>query len=82
MKVTVTGNSTPEKRISKITRETYNLTRRIRLAFAYMDEEMTMIMIISLIRPTREYAAILWSPYKKKDISKLESEQQYQGLDI
>lgn len=71
--VTVTGNFTPKRRISKITGETYNLLRRIRLAFAYMVEEMIREMIISLIRPRLEYAAVVWSPYKKKDIRKLES---------
>ncbi len=80
LSITVIGNLTPERHISKITGETYNLLRRIRQTFAYMDEEMVRKMIVSLIRPRLEYTSVAWSPYKKKDTRKLErsSESSYE----
>ena len=61
----------PEKH-HKITGDTYQLLRNIRIAFKYLDEEMINKLITSLIRPKLEYAAVIWLPYKKKDIKKLE----------
>ena len=29
-------------------------------------------LIMAMIRPRLEYAAVVWSPYKKKDIQKIE----------
>ncbi len=57
LSVTVTGNLTLERHISKLTRETYNLLKRKRMDFAYMNEEMIRKMIISLIRSRLEYTA-------------------------
>ena len=42
------------------------------MAFKYLDEEMINKLITSLIRPKLEYAAVIWSPHKKKDIKMLE----------
>ena len=44
----------------------------IRIAFSYIDANMMKKIIISMIRPKIEYAAVIWSPHKKKDIRKLE----------
>ena len=60
------------KHINKITGETYNLIRNIKLAFTYIDEEMTKKLIASMIRPRLEYAALVWSPHLKKEIRKVE----------
>ena len=59
-------NLSPEKHINKIFRETYNMLRNITVAFHYMDTEMMKKIIITMIRPKMEYAAIVWSPHKKK----------------
>ena len=61
-----------EKHISKITGDTYQLLRNIRMAFIYLDEEMINKLITSLIQPKLKYAAVIWLPYKKKDIRKIE----------
>ena len=45
------------------------------MAFKYLDEEMINKLITSLIRPKLEYAAVIWSPHKKKDLKKLERSQ-------
>lgn len=70
--VVITNDMTPDKQINKIIGETYNLLRSIKVAFAYMDEEMVKKILITMIRPRLEYAAILWSPSTKKNIRKLE----------
>ena len=70
--VTISNKLSFEKHISKITGETYNLLRNIKLAFSYIDEDMIKKLITSMIRPRLEYAALLWSPHLKKDVRKLE----------
>ena len=75
MGVWITDNLSPEKHINKITGDTYQLLRNIRMAFKYLDEEIIKKFITSLIRPKLEYAAVIWSSYKKKDIKKLERMQ-------
>ena len=44
----------------------------MRVAFTYLDEDMVKKILVSLIRPKLEYAAVLWSPSTKKNIKKLE----------
>ena len=62
----------PEKHINKVVGETYNLLRNIRIAFAYLDEDMMRKIFVTLIRPKLEYAAVVWSPWLKKDIGRIE----------
>ena len=72
MGVWIIDNLTPEKYINEITGYIYQLLRNIRMAFKYLDEEMIKKLITSLIQPKLEYAAMIWSPHKKKDIKKIE----------
>ena len=65
-------NLSPEKHINRITGDTHQLLGNIRMAFKYLDEVMITKLITSLIRPRLEYAAVIWSPHKMKDIKKLE----------
>ena len=44
----------------------------MKVAFAYMDEEMVKKILVTMIRPKLEYAATLWAPSTKKNIKKLE----------
>ena len=71
----ITDNLFLEKHINKITGDTYQLLRNIRIIFKYLDEEMIKKLITSLIRLKFEYTAMIWSPHKKKDIKKLEKLQ-------
>ena len=73
--VTITQGLTPDRHISKITRKATNLLRRIKMAFTYLDKDMIRKMFITMIRPMLEYAAVVWSPHKKKNIRKLERVQ-------
>ena len=70
--VIIQDNLSPNKHINKIVRETYSLLKNIRVAFHYLDEEMVKKLIVSMIRPRLEYAVVVWSPHKKKDINKIE----------
>ena len=73
--VTISEEISSDKHIDKITGETMNLLRRIKMAFNYMDEDMMKILISALIRPRLEYAAVVWSQHMKKNIRKLERVQ-------
>ena len=73
--VIVQDNLSPEKHISRIIGGAYGLLTNMRVAFNYMDEEMLRELIVSMIRPRLEYAAVVWSPHLKKHINKLERVQ-------
>lgn len=70
--VIITKELSPDKHISKIVGETYNLLRNIRMAFTYLDENMIKQILVTLIRPRLEYAAVFWSPSTKKNIKRIE----------
>ena len=70
--IVVQDTLSPEKHINGIFASTYRTLANIRVAFNYMDTNMMKKIITSMIRPKIEYAAVIWSPYKKKDIRKLE----------
>ena len=44
--------------------------RNIWIAIIYLDEQMINKLIASLIWRKLEYATVIWSPYKKKDMYK------------
>lgn len=73
--VTVTESLTPERHINKATAKAANLLRRIKMSFIYLDKEMMRKIIVTMIRPVLEYAAVVWSPHNKKNIRKLERVQ-------
>ena len=52
-----------QRNINKITRDTYQLLRNVRIAFKYLVVEMIKKLVTSLFRPKMEYAAVIWSPY-------------------
>ena len=62
----------PRKHISKVVGGTYRLITKIKTAFTYMDKEMLRKLIVSMITPQLEYATLVWSPHKKKDITRIE----------
>ena len=66
---------TPEDHISDKVRSMYALLANMRIAFTHIDEEMIRKIITSFIRPTLEYAAVVWNPHLKKHITKLERVQ-------
>ena len=73
--VTITQGLTPDRHISKVSGKATNLLRRIKMAFTYLDKDMIRKMFVTMVRPMLEYAAVVWSPHKKKNIRKLERVQ-------
>ena len=73
--VLVNNKLSPEDHINEKVRSAYALLANMKVAFTYVDEEMVKKIITSFIRPTLEYAAVVWSPHLKKHISKLEKVQ-------
>ena len=55
--VIINNKLSPEDHINDKIRSTYNLLANMRVAFAYIDEEMVRKIITSFIRPMLEYAA-------------------------
>ena len=73
--VIVQNNLSPEKHINGIFGKTYSMLQSIGLAFNYLDENMMRKILTTLIRPQLEYASVIWSPYMKKHVKKLERVQ-------
>ena len=44
----------------------------MKIAFTYIDADMVRKIITTYIRPTLEYASVVWNPHLQKDINKLE----------
>lgn len=50
-----------EKHMNKISQESYNLLRNIRVAFTYFDEDILRKITMTMIQPKLEYTAVVWS---------------------
>ena len=57
--VIVQDDLSPRKHISNVVGGTYRLITKIKTAFIYMDEEMLRKLIVSMIGPQLEYAALV-----------------------
>ena len=68
----VQDSLTPERHINGICGSTHRMLTNIRVAFHYMDKDMMKKIIATMIRPRLKYAAVMWSPHKKKDVTKIE----------
>jgi len=73
--IIITKNLDPGEHIANIVRKAYAFWANIRLALNYMDLQMAKILITQYVRPKLEYAAVVWNPHQKKDITKLEKVQ-------
>ena len=73
--VIINNKLSPEDHINDKVRNTYKLLANMRVACAYIDEEMVKKIITSFIRPTLEYAAVVWNPHLKKHVKKIEKVQ-------
>ena len=72
--VIVQDSLTPEwhiKHIKRMCGSTHRMLTNIRVVFHYMDKDMMKKIISTMIRPRLEYAAVVWSPHKKKDVTKI-----------
>ena len=73
--VTITKNLEPGEHIAGIVKRAYACWANVKIAFNYMDLKMAKTLITQYIRPSLEYAAVIWNPHLKKDIAKLEKVQ-------
>ena len=73
--VVINKKLSPEDHINEKVRGAYALLANMKVAFTYVDAEMVKKIITSFIRPTLEYAAVVWSPHLKKHVNKLEKVQ-------
>ena len=73
--VVVQDTLSPERHINGIFGSAYGVLMDVRVAFSYIDKNMMKKIMTTMIRPRLEYAAVVWSPYMKKDIRKLERVQ-------
>lgn len=53
----------------------YNLFANVRVASAYIDVVMVKKIVTSFIKPTLEYAAVLWNSHLKEHVENIEKEQ-------
>ena len=70
--VIIQDTLSPTRHIDEKYASTSRMLTNIRVAFRYMDKDMMKKILITMVRPKLEYAAVVWAPHKKKDIRKLE----------
>ena len=70
--VTFQDTLSPENHIGRLFGQAYRMLQNVKTAFHYMDKDMMKKIIVTMIRPKLEYAAVVWSPHKKKNITKIE----------
>ncbi|XP_069169369.1 uncharacterized protein [Procambarus clarkii] len=67
----------PEDHIKNIVQGAYAMLSNFRIAFKYMDGDILKKLFMTFVRPKLEYAAVVWCPYLKKHINKLEKVQRH-----
>ena len=70
--VVIQSNLSPEKNIDKIFSDTFRMLRNIWIAFHFLDKDMMRKIITTMIKPSMEYAKVIWSAQKKKHVLKFE----------
>ena len=61
----------PERHISQLFGSTYKILTKVREAFHYMNKDMVRKVLTNMIHVRLKYAAMVWSPYMKRDVRKL-----------
>ena len=61
-----------EDHINQVAGKAHNLLANMKIAFTYVDASMVRKIITTFIRPTLEYASVVWNPWMVKDIKKIE----------
>ena len=63
--------------ISEIVKKARGVSCMILRNFTYKNSEILIPLFKSLVRPHLEYCNSVWSPYKKKDINRIEKVQRH-----
>ena len=64
-----------EEHMEKKVKKANSIMAMIRRAFQFMDKGIFMLLYKGLVRNAMEYGGAVWSPYKMKDIEKVEGVQ-------
>jgi hypothetical protein len=73
--VYIQDNLKPEKHIDEAVKKANRILGQIYRTMEYKSKENILPLYLSLVRPHLEYCVQAWSPYLKKDITKLEKVQ-------
>jgi hypothetical protein len=65
----------PSNHIARAVNKANQLLGLVRRSFTYIDGELMKQLFTSVIRPHLEYSNVVWHPYLRKDIDKLEAVQ-------
>ena len=65
----------PEKYIGLVVRKASNTLWLLSQSLRYLDNHSKISAYTSYVRPQLEYATVIWSPYLKKDIDRIERVQ-------
>ncbi|KAK2712666.1 hypothetical protein QYM36_011374 [Artemia franciscana] len=65
----------PEKHIGLVVRKASNTLWLLSQSLRYLDNHSKISAYTSYVRPQLEYATVIWSPYLKKDIDRIERVQ-------
>jgi len=65
----------PEKYIGLVMRKASNTLWLLSQSLRYLDNHSKISAYTSYVRPQLEYATVIWSPYLKKDIDRIERVQ-------
>jgi len=73
--VIIDSHLTFENHISAVVNKANSTMGVIRRTYKSLDEECFLLLFKGLVRPVLEYAAPVWSPYRKKYVNKVEDVQ-------
>ena len=73
--IIISSNMKPSAQVTKAAASANSMLGRIKHTFTCLDRETLPALYKALVRPRMEFAIQAWSPYLRKDISKLERVQ-------
>ena len=73
--IIIPSNMKPSAQVTKAAASANSMLGRIKHTFTCLDRETLPALYKALVRPRMEFAIQAWSPYLRKDISKLERVQ-------
>jgi len=71
--ITVTNDLSPSEHVNNITVMAHQRANAILRCFAYRDNKLLVRAFTTYVRPLLEYNSVVWSPYLKQDIARLEN---------
>ena len=66
--------------ITEILKKARKISSMLIRNLTYKTKDIMVPVFKSLVRPHLEYSNVVWNPYKRKDIDKIEKVQRYQYI--